>query len=89
MKSLTTPRFWDLFRRLLPEIRKQAYQAYDQWLRDPFAPGLQFKEVDQKRHLWSARVTRGYRVLGIRKDDEMRWVWIGPHREYEKIIKGR
>ncbi|MGH2516683.1 MAG: hypothetical protein ACRDHP_13600 [Ktedonobacterales bacterium] len=38
--------------------------------------------------LWSARVTRQYRVLGVRSGDSIRWFWIGTHREYEKIIKG-
>lgn len=49
----------------------------------------QAQEVDKKRHLWSARITRGYRVLGIRDDGEITWFWIGTHREYDKLIRGR
>ena len=66
MKSFTTDQFWALFRTLPTEIRKQAQQAHEQFQRDPFYPGLHFEEVDKSRNLWSARVTRGYRVLGIR-----------------------
>ncbi|WIG58046.1 MAG: hypothetical protein OJF49_000791 [Ktedonobacterales bacterium] len=89
MNSYTTDRFWDLFRALSVDIRKQAQQAYQQFARDPFHPGLNFEEVDKQRQLWSARVTRGYRVLGYREGNEITWFWIGPHREYEKLIKGR
>ena len=89
MNSQTTGRFWDLFRALPPDIQKQAYQAYRQFTHDPFHPGLNFEEVDKQRNLWSARVTRGYRVLGYREGGEIRWFWIGTHREYEKLIDRR
>jgi hypothetical protein len=86
VNSKTTRRFWDLFRTLPPTIRKQAYKAYQQFTRDPFHPSLNFEEVDKQRNLWSARVTRGYRVLGYRADGEIRWFWIGTHSDYEKLI---
>ncbi|MGH2515632.1 MAG: hypothetical protein ACRDHP_08250 [Ktedonobacterales bacterium] len=70
-------------------MRKQAQQAYQQFQRDPFYPGLNFEEVDRQRNLWSARITRGYRVMGYREDGEITWFWIGSHREYEKLIKAR
>lgn len=89
MKSETTDEFWELYRALPAKIRRQAQQAHEQFERDPFHPGLNFEEVDIKRHLWSARITRGYRVLGIRDDGEITWFWIGTHREYDKLIKGR
>jgi hypothetical protein len=34
------------------------------------------------------RVSRGYRALALRHDDELTWFWIGPHDEYERILKG-
>lgn len=75
---------------MLPaEVRMQARAAYQQFLRDPYHPGLNFEEVDKRRNLWSVRVTRGYRVLGYREDGEITWFWIGSHREYEKLIRGR
>ena len=89
MKSETTQQFWDSFRLLPPEIRKQAYEAHHQFQRDPFASGLHFKEVNKKRRLWSARITRDYRVIGVRAGETITWVWIGPHAEYDKRIKGR
>lgn len=89
MNSVTTDNFWKLYRTLPQHIRKQARQAYQQFLRDPFQQGLHFEEVDKNRHLWSVRVTRGYRVLSYREGDAITWFWIGSHREYEKMIHGR
>lgn len=89
MKSYTTDEFWELYRALPEKIRRQAQEAHEQFERNPFHPGLNFEEVDKKRHLWSARITRGYRVLGIRDDGEITWFWIGTHREYDKLIRGR
>jgi hypothetical protein len=79
--TFTTEQFWMLFRGLPCEIRRQAQAAHAQFQRDPFYPGLHFEEVDQSRNLWSARITRGYRVLGIREDGGITWLWIGSHRE--------
>lgn len=88
MKSHTTDQFWDIFRTLPQHIRKQAQEAHRQFDRDTSYPGLNFEEVDARRHLWSARVTRGYRVLGIREGDDITWFWIGSHSAYDKLIKG-
>ena len=89
MNSHTNERYWECFRALPKEIRKQAYETYRQFAVDPFSPGLAFKEVNKHRRLWSVRVTRGYRAVGVREGDQIPWVWIGAHREYEKFITGR
>jgi hypothetical protein len=87
VRSHATEDFWDEFRQLPGKIRQQAYKAYRTFSRDPFSFGLNFKEVNKKRHLWSARITRGYRALGIRDGEDITWVWIGPHAEYDKRLK--
>lgn len=46
-----------------------------------------FEEVNAQKHIWSARITRNVRALGIRDRDEITWYWIGTHREYEKRKK--
>lgn len=84
MRSTTADPFWDLFRKLPKDVRKQAYKAYRQFEQDPLLPSLKFKESKQHRGLWSARVSAGYRVLGIRAGDKITWVWTGSHREYDK-----
>lgn len=87
MNSHTTKSFREALGRLSPEMRRQAYEAYEQFKADPFSPGLNFEEVNAQKHIWSARITRGVRALGIRDRDEITWYWIGAHREYEKRMK--
>ena len=60
-----------------------ARQAFTRFRRDPFHPGLQFKQVSPRQPLWSARVSRNYRALGIRNADQITWIWLGTHAEYD------
>jgi hypothetical protein len=87
MNSHTTKSFRDALKRLSAEARKQAREAYEQFQVDPFSPGLNFEEVNAQKHIWSARITRSIRALGIRDRDEITWYWIGTHRDYEKRMK--
>ena len=87
MNSHTTKSFRDALKRLSPELRKQAREAYRQFQDDPFSPGLNFEEVNAAKRIWSARFTRGIRALGIRDRGDITWYWIGSHREYEKRKK--
>ena len=55
-------------------------------LRDsPRHPSLHFKRI--KGSLWSVRVGLKYRALALEVGDGFRWFWIGPHDEYEKLIR--
>jgi len=36
---------------------------------------------------WPVRVSGSYRALAIRKSDVFHWFWIGPHDEYDTILK--
>jgi hypothetical protein len=87
MRSHLTTRFRRLLLALPPDIRRQAYRAYAQFKRDPSHPGLNFKLVNQREQMWSARINDYYRVLGIRDGGEITWFWVGEHREYERIIR--
>ena len=53
---------------------------------DPKHPGLHFKPVGP--HTWSARVGDKYRALAAKVPAGFTWFWIGPHGEYERLIKG-
>ena len=86
MNSHAVEDFWTLFRALPAATRKQAYKAFRQFQRDPFHPSLNFKEVNKRQGIWSARVSDKYRVLGYREGAEMRWFWIGTHTEYDKLM---
>jgi hypothetical protein len=32
-------------------------------------------------------VTLGYRALGLLEGDEIIWLWIGTHAEYDRLLK--
>lgn len=74
VNSRTIANFWNSYYALPERIRLQAQKAHRLFESDPFHPGLNFKEVDKRRNLWSARVTRGYRVLGLREGDIITWI---------------
>ena len=40
-----------------------------------------------KDDVWSVRINRNYRALGIRDADAVVWFWIGTQREYDKLLK--
>jgi hypothetical protein len=42
--------------------------------------------VNREEDVWSVRVTRGYRALGVLDGDTVTWFWIGSHDEYERRL---
>jgi hypothetical protein len=89
VKSRANARFWDLFRQLPTDIQDQARQAYKLFTLDPKHPGLQFKRVSQKRPVYSARVTRNHRALGVLDGEGIIWYWIGNHEDYDRMLARR
>lgn len=87
MTSYTTEQFRKFLAQLPKEVRKQAKQAYIQFEKDPYHPGLRFKRVHSKRPVYSVRISRNYRALGVQQDNRMIWFWIGSHADYNKILK--
>ena len=61
----------------------QAHQLLEQ---NPRHPSLQFKKMGR---FWSARVGLHYRTLAIEHRSDLVWFWIGPHAEYDRLIRGR
>jgi len=47
-------------------------------------PSLHFKRAGL---LWSVRINEAYRALGREQDGTLYWLWIGPHDEYERLIR--
>ena len=87
MISHTTERFRKLLADLPKEIQRQAKEAYAQFQKDPYHPGLRFKRVHSRRPIYAVRISKDYRVLGIRQDSEIIWFWIGSHSDYDNILK--
>ena len=86
MKSLTLPSFWQHYRQLNSLIRQQTRKTYLLWSQNPFHPSLHFKCINQTENIWSVRITRGYRALGIMDGDTVTWFWIGNHDDYERFF---
>jgi mRNA-degrading endonuclease RelE of RelBE toxin-antitoxin system len=85
MKSATLPSFWAEYRKLSNPIRERARKTYHLWADNPFHPSLHFKCIDSKESIWSVRVTRNYRAVGILDGDRVTWFWIGSHDDYEQF----
>lgn len=81
----TTASFWDLYNGLSDSLRERADKQFALLSDKPEHPSLQLKSVGE---LWSARVTDAYRVLALREGNVFTWFWIGPHDEYERLLKG-
>jgi mRNA-degrading endonuclease RelE of RelBE toxin-antitoxin system len=85
MKSATLPSFWAEYRKLSNPIRERARKTYRLWADNPFHPSLHFKCIDSEESIWSVRVTRNYRAVGILEGDTVTWFWIGSHDDYEQF----
>ena len=83
-QSRTLARFWRRYDALPIEIKRQADKQYAVFRANPFHRSLRLKAVGP---FWSVRVSGSYRALAIRKGNVFHWFWIGPHDEYEEILK--
>ncbi len=87
MISHTTEQFRKLLAQLPKGIQKQAKEAYLQFEKDPYHPGLRFKRVHSWRPIYAVRISREYRALGVQRENEIIWFWIGSHSDYDKVLK--
>lgn len=69
----------------LPDpIKDLAFKNFKLLREDLRHPSLHFKKVGE---LWSARVGKNHRALATEIEGGFLWVWIGLHREYERMIR--
>ncbi|CBN54804.1 conserved hypothetical protein [Kamptonema sp. PCC 6506] len=86
MKSMTLPTFWEKYYLLDTTIKQQAKKVYGLWLQNPFHPSLHFKCINTEEDIWSVRITRSYRALGVLEAGTVTWFWIGSHDDYERFF---
>ncbi len=84
MNSTCTERFWRLLNALPEEVRELAQKNYELWLTDPRHPSLRFKHLEG--NVWSVRVGIHYRALAEIIGNDVTWIWIGHHAEYDRLI---
>jgi hypothetical protein len=86
MNSKTLPSFWKTYSQLDNSIKQQARKAYRLWEGNSSHPSLRFKCINQKENIWSVRIARGFRAIGMLEGDTMVWFWIGNHDDYEDFF---
>jgi len=87
VKSHITASFRHSFEQLSKQMQKQAREAYRHFQADANYPSLRFKKIHPTKPIYSARIGRGHRALGVIEGEEIIWFWIGSHKEYERVIR--
>jgi hypothetical protein len=85
MNNLTSPRYWRHYNALPSEIQKVADKNFQLFKKNPQHPSLRFER--KKPELWSVRVGSGNRALARQLGGNLIWFWIGPHDEYERLLR--
>lgn len=86
MKSRCAAPFHELFAKLPGRVQAQARAAYRLLAHDPCHPSLRFKRVSERQPLYSVRIGRGYRAVGLLEGDTVYWFWIGSHADYDRLL---
>jgi hypothetical protein len=84
--SRTTKRFRKLLDELPLHVQKQAGEAYRNWVRNPWHPSLQFKQIHTTRPIFAARIGLDWRAVCLRTGDTVLWYFIGSHADYDRLI---
>jgi hypothetical protein len=87
LKSHLTDEFIRCFQKAPRRIQRLAKKNYRLWKKAPFHPSLQFKYVGKRLPVYAVRVGIGWRALGLMEGDTVVWFWIGPHAEYDSLIR--
>jgi hypothetical protein len=67
---------------LPPVVQRLARRSFHRLKTDERHPGLHFKRVGR---MWSVRVGRSHRALGVDAPEGVLWFWIGTHAEYDLL----
>jgi hypothetical protein len=86
MNSQLSEDFRTCFSRLPDEVKEAARKNYRLWKENPAHPSLHFKRIHSQDAIYSVRVGRGWRALGLLEENTITWFWIGSHAEYDKLI---
>ena len=88
MKSIVTDDFRACFAKLPKDVQAKARKNYRLWKENPHHPSLHFKGVSLSEPIFSIRVGKSWRALGLvaKDSDTIYWFWIGSHSEYDKLL---
>ena len=83
LRSHALAEFWQHYEALPEAMQDQADKQFALFEKNPKHTSLHFKAAGP---YWSVRVSRGFRAMARRRENELFWFWIGPHDEYERIL---
>ena len=86
MESKTTEKFRALLSAAPQSIQLKAKACYVLWFQNPDHPSLRFKKVHQTLPIYSVRIDLNWRAVGTLQKDIIIWLWVGSHRDYEKLL---
>jgi hypothetical protein len=87
LKSRITEDFLSCFNKLPQEIKDRARKNYRLWRQNPAHPSLRFKRIHGRDPIYSIRIGRDWRAVGLLEDDVITWFWIGSHADYDVLIR--
>jgi hypothetical protein len=87
MESTTTSKFRDALASLPKDLQDRARESYNLFKQNHSHPSLRFKKVHDQLPIYSARVTRDCRAVGVIRENQIIWFWIGNHEDYERLLK--
>jgi plasmid maintenance system killer protein len=54
--------------------------------RNPDHPSLRFKKLKAHDDVWSVRINEQYRAVGVRSGEEIEWIWVGTHNDFDHLF---
>ncbi len=87
MNSYLTRDFLACFRQLPQDIKKKTRKNYRLWQQNPNHPSLRFKRVHTREPIYAVRIGIAWRALGLAEGNAIHWFWIGPHAEYDRLLR--
>ena len=84
MIHYASPAFWDCYQGLPGRVKIVADKNFALLKDTPKHPSLHFKRVGI---YWSVRAGIDYRALAVPVDGGVLWFWIGPHAEYDRLLR--
>jgi len=86
--SRTTAAFRAQLAALPKPVQEKAASAYAIWAENPQHPSLRFKKVHGGLPIYSVRIDRAWRAVGVLEGDTVVWFWVGSHASYEALLRG-
>jgi hypothetical protein len=67
-------------------VKARALEVHRLYAENPGHPSLRFKKLRGHESVWSVRITEQYRAVGVRSGDNLEWIWIGTHNEFDNLF---